>query len=551
MRETTPWEEGEPNRPILVLAEAPSNAEIRLEQPLVGPAGHVFVDCLRTAGLRRSSCYILNVWPFLVEKDRFAPDNIYKKGHVRDYNYLLFTNKGFTELGLYEARHCIEKLQKATPNVTLALGAVAMQMLTGDAKKKIMTYRGSILWSDKFQKKYIPTPHPAATLHGVYTWRYLIINDMEKAKRQMGFPELRESKRNIIINPKYHDVMEYLHETTSLSRFATDLEVINHQTNCFCICPDPKEVMVIPIADEFGDAWWTEDQEIEIWKIYAELMGNPKIAKVNQNLICFDVPFLLQQNNIYTDGPLYDTMIAQKILYPDFKKGLDTICSLYTDEPYYKDEGKMWKGMGGDMEQFWRYNGKDGYIALESWDKLAEEMTADGYWPTYERRARLARPLQYMTIRGMRVDHDALRRTATDIDRKISEKEKELATTAKEPFNPSSPKQCQEYFYGLLGIPPYKSSTGTVTTDDKAMARIYRRYHYPEAKLVQEIRALHKLKGTYMEIPFDKDDRLRCSWDATGTWTGRLSSSQTIFGTGMNQQNLHPEFKHFLVADED
>lgn len=551
MKETTPYEEGEPDRPILVLAEAPSNAEIRLNQPLVGPAGFVFNDCLHAAGLHRSLCYILNVWPFQVEKDFYRPDMIYIRGQVKNPNALLFSSRGFTELGVYEARHCIEKLKASSPNIVLPMGAVALQVMCGDAKKKIMTYRGSPMWSEKFAKKFIPTVHPAATLHGVYTWRYLIISDMEKVRRHMDSPDLRLPSRNIIINPSWNDCIDYMrYVLRNKERFATDIEVINHQVNCFCICHDPSEVLVVPMADELGDAWWDEDNEIQIWLLYAELMSNPEIQKINQNLIGFDAPFLLQQNHIYTNGFLGDTMIAQKILYPDFKKGLDMICSLYTDEPYYKDEGKMWKGAGGDIEQFWRYNGKDGCIALESWDKLVIELN-DGYWPTYNRVARLAKPLAYMTMRGMKVDHDNLQRVNDDVEKKIAAKEKELASVARTPFNPASPKQCQEYFYGLLGIAPYMSGKGTITTDDKAMARIYRRYRHPEAKLVQEIRALKKLKGTYLEVEFDTDNRLRCSWDPTGTWTGRLSSSMTIFGTGMNQQNLHPEFKGFIVADDD
>ena len=547
---TTPYEEGSNDRPILVLAEAPSNQEIRLEQPLVGPSGAVFNDCLRTAGLRRSDCYILNIWPFQVEKSRMIghEEEIYTRGNVGNYTQCLYTKKGFTELGIYEARQCIEKLKTAHCNVVLTLGKPALQIMTGD-NRPIMKWRGSPLFSEKFQKKFIPTVHPAATLHGVYTWRYMIIADMEKVKGEMESPFLELPKRDIITNPTFDFVMQYM--SVPRERFATDIEVINHQVNCFCICPDPAEVLVVPMADEFGDAWWTEDQEIQIWQLYAKLMGDPDIAKINQNIIGFDAPFLLQQNNIYTNGFIGDTMVAQKIMYPDFRKGLDFITSIHTREPYYKDEGKMWKGLGGDLEQFWRYNGKDGCVALESWDALAAEMTEGGYWPTYNRVMRLAKPIQYMTVRGMKVDHEALKRTHKDVEKKISEKQAELDSVAQVPFNVSSPKQCQNYFYGIKGITPYMSGKGTVTTDDKAMARIYRRYNLPEAKLVQEIRALRKLKGTYLEVDFDKDSRVRCSWDPTGTWTGRLSSSQTVFGTGMNMQNLHPEFKNFLVADDD
>ena len=157
--------------------------------------------------------------------------------------------------------------------------------------------------------------------------------------------------------------------------------------------------------------------------------------------------------------------------------------------------------------------------------------------------------LLYMMTRGIAVDVDRLKETKIDVQKKIKEREDELEKVADYPFNPASPKQCQEYFYSHKGHKPYVSrSTGRPTTDDKAMSRIFRRFRYPEAKLVQELRSLNKLSGTYLEVEYDKDERVRCSYNPRGTTTGRLSSSKTIFGTGMNLQNLHPEFKGFLVA---
>ena len=58
-----------------------------------------------------------------------------------------------------------------------------------------------------------------------------------------------------------------------------------------------------------------------------------------------------------------------------------------------------------------------------------------------------------------------------------------------------------------------------------------------------------KLKGTYLEIVFDKDDRMRCTYNPRGTKFGRISSSKTIFETGMNMQNLPEEFAGFRVSD--
>lgn len=547
MRNSSPAEEGDPNAPLLALAEAPASVEVRMGHPLAGPSGDVFNDCLHAAGIMRRELYILNLWPFQVGKDEKK-----KTMFMRDRpSVILFGKKGFTDDGWEAAQPAIEKVRASKAVQVLTLGAPALAAAVG--YRPITKWRGSPLWSDTFGKKIIPTIHPAATLHGTYLWRYLIIADMEKAKRHMEMgPKLVLPKRKIMTDPTYEDIIDYIHYVKDeKSRFATDLEVINQQINCFCICPSAEEGMVIPVADEFGNPWWHEQEEIQIWLEFAKLMADPSIDKINQNLVCFDYMYYLWANNIFTYGKLCDNMIAQKIMYPEFNKGLDFQCSIHTDEPYYKDEGKLWKGMGGDIEQWWLYNGKDGCVALECWDKLAQEMTDKKYWPTYERVANRARFLTYMAIRGMKVDHDKMAKVHAEVAQKLEDKEAELVSVAKYPFNVSSPKQCQVYFYGTLGYKPYTNKEGGVTTDDKAMARIYRKYGTPEAKLVQEIRALRKLKSTYLEVTFDTDSRLRCSWDATGTKFGRLSSSATLWGTGMNLQNLHPEFKEFIVADDE
>lgn len=546
MRNSSPSEDGDPNAPILFLAEAPSFVEMRVGFPLAGPSGDVFNDCLHSAGLIRHDAYILNLWPFQVGKDeRLGTMFIKERPSV-----LLWTKKGLTEAGwelaapqLDKARHC-----GAVQVVTLGRPALAAVI----DNRSIMKWRGSPLWSDLLGKKVIPTIHPAATIHGTFLWRYLIIADMAKALRHVeDGPKLVLPKRNIILDPCFEDIIDYMHSMKENGRFATDLEVVNNQVNCFCLCPSADEGMVVPVADEFGNSWWEIEDEEKIWLEFARLMGDPDVEKINQNLNSFDTMYFLWKNNIYTNGPCRDNMIAQKILYPEFPKGLDFQCSIHTDEPYYKDEGKLWKGTGGDLNQWWTYNGKDGCTSIEIWDKLCVEMTDKDYWGTYNRVADRRRFLTYMAIRGFKMNHERLAEVHARVSGELEAKEAELVSVARYPFNVSSPKQCQLYFYGTLGCKPYTSKTGGITTDDKAMARIYRKHGYPEAKLVQEIRALRKLKSTYLEVTWDEDMRLRCSWDATGTMFGRLSSSKTLWGTGMNMQNLHPEFKEFLVADDE
>ena len=165
-----------------------------------------------------------------------------------------------------------------------------------------------------------------------------------------------------------------------------------------------------------------------------------------------------------------------------------------------------------------------------------------------------------MMSRGMKVDHDRLQDTKRKVNEQLNTLTEQITTRCGRWVNPNSPKDCKNYFYIEKGLPPYtkynsKTKKSTITCDDKALQRIYRgtsaRKGLYEAKLIQNYRGLWKLKGTYLEITFDKDSRMRCSYNPRGTKFGRLSSSKTLFETGMNMQNLPEEFAGFLVADDD
>lgn len=542
---TTPWEEGDASRPICVLAEAPSKVEMSWGRPLVGPSGDVFNDCLHAAGLGRNQCYILNLWPFMVSTNRVG--DIYKGDTL-----LWSATKGITDAGRQAAADQLDKLDHFQGNVIASLGRPAFHLLS-NSKKPIMKWRGSPLWSEEFNRKYIPTIHPAATIHGTYHWRYIIQNDMAKLSGEVDSRELKLPQRELLIAPRLADVYHYFNACREAKRFATDLEVINHQVSCFSLSFDPKQAMTVPFVGPDGAPYWSEEDELTIWRWYAGIMADEGIMKVNQNIVGFDAPFLLDKCHIHTRGPIGDTMIAQHIIYPHFSKGLDFIASWHTREPYWKDEGKVWKPNHKiDWPTFQRYCGKDSAVALEAWDILERELTDGGYWPTYNMTIEMKDVLAYMTIRGLMVDKTRLEETKIKLEATIAEKQAALdgLTADWGPLNPNSPKACQAYFYEHLGLPPYKNVGGGITTDDKAMSRIIRKAvpGSKEAKLVQEIRAVRKLKGTYIDVKLDPDNRLRCSWNPRGTWVGRLSSSKTIFDTGMNLQNLHPEFKGFIVG---
>lgn len=541
---TTMWEEGDPSSKLLVLAEAPGKTEARFQRPLVGPAGEVFNECLHAAGLHRRECYILNLFPTVCYRDK-TQALIEQNRNIKVWD----PKKGLTQDGLELARPAFQKLEASGANVVLTMGNPPLDALTG-FHKPIMKWRGSPLWAQTHKRKFIPTVHPAFTLHGSYLSRYLIINDMRKVELERHDSRLDLPKRNIQLQPTIADIGHFIYKCQNEGRIATDLECLNGQVYCFSMAWSPFDIMVVPFVDNIGRPYWDEQDEEWIWRQYGGIMSDEKVMKINQNIVGFDAPFLFRFCNVHTKGPIGDTMIAQHVVYPEFPKGLDFIASIHTREPYWKDDGKIWKKLDWDWATFQRYCGTDAGVALEAWGVLEQEMSEGGFRQAYDMTVEMADALTWMTVDGLAVDKRGLAETNAYLEQEISKKQLLLNEACGRELNVNSSKQCQEYFYGHCGIEPYRNGSGGITTDDKAMSRIVRRATVGsrEAKLVQEVRRLVKLKSTYMEVELDGDDRLRCSWNPRGTWTGRLSSSKTILGTGLNLQNLDPEFKSFVVA---
>ena len=57
-------------------------------------------------------------------------------------------------------------------------------------------------------------------------------------------------------------------------------------------------------------------------------------------------------------------------------------------------------------------------------------------------------------------------------------------------------------------------------------------------KVIQELRSIGVFKSTFVEARLDRDNRIRCSFNLSGTTTFRLSSSENAFGSGLNLQNI-------------
>jgi len=228
-------------------------------------------------------------------------------------------------------------------------------------------------------------------------------------------------------------------------------------------------------------------------------------------------------------------------------KGLDFLASVYTKEPYYKDDLKIWMGQLSTIEKLWEYNCKDSAVTLEIKHRLEKELDELNSWHTYNFAMELLEPLIFMMMRGVKVDKEVMQEHLKDYKKKIDE----LREKFREKFgdiNPRSPKQIFDLAYNKLKLKPVLKK-GKPTTDAKAIEKLA--IISPDLALVAKIRSEETLVSNYLEMQLDKiDERLRCSLNSTGTETRRLSSSESVFGSGRNLQNFPDKLRDIIIADE-
>ena len=539
---------GDTHAKLAIIGEQPGIDEIRGRppRPFIGPAGRLLDECLTMTKILRRECYLTNVI-----KDLDAP--------LKHYIYIDKNNRSTINPEGYEyIQELGKELKSLNLNCVVALGNIAMLALTN--RIGITKWRGSVLESVLVPGlKVIPTFHPATVIPPKlnYLNKPLICEDLIRAKRECEFPEIRRRPRDITIRPDFNNSVSYLSYCYEVGlrgqTISIDIEVINKQLDCISFSSDPGFAISIPFRCQSGD-YFTVDQEYEIMLLIAKIFQEPRIAKVGANFI-FDTQFMLHKYGIVPRGTLHCTQIAQKIAYPDFPAGLDFVTTMHTDLPYYKADGKQWIKMGaGSWEEWWNYSALDAIVPVESIPKQLQVLRQQENEATYERQRRLIKPLIYMSERGIKVDVQGMLAYKEEQEKNLLQLAEDLNREVGHDINYNSSQQLMTYFYDECGIKPYiNRKTGNKSADVNALKRIVR-LNQPgsaAARIMLDIRSLSKRISTYLNIgKVDQDGRYRSSYKPVGAETGRLSSGETIFGTGGNQQNWPHDLLRFFCFDE-
>lgn len=511
---------------LVIVGEAPGRTELQTGVPFTGASGDALNRYLTGAGIDRREAFITNV-VHIAALPSF-------ESLVKPKPHPAFV------AGVVQLR---DDLQAIRPNVIATMGEWAMYVLTG--KKGITKYRRSVLPCTLVPGlKVVPTFHPAAAFR-VYELGALIALDMKKVASEMAFPEIMLPKREIVIwNGTQIDLVEQMANAEWL---AVDIET-NEQFQLICVgfSDSPSRALVVPAE---GNT-----------QIIRRLLESPA-KKCGQNFGQFDMT-VLEDLGFTVRNFCWDIMYSHHALLMEsasgadelrrnqapFRKGLAFQASIYTDQPFYKDDGKTWR-LSGDITAFYRYNGLDAAVTYEIRQVHERELASFGTCGVFEHEMRMLPVLREMTRRGVRVDLDVRNALRKELEDEISRLQAAVDAMAGRPVNVKSPKQIAELVYGQLKLPKRYNESGSLTTNKDALVELAQKYQSPVLSAVLEIRRRRDLVERYLDAAVDADGRMRCLFDPSGTRTGRLASRQNIYGSGTNMQNIPPRVRKMFVPD--
>lgn len=497
---------------LFILGEAPSYQETAAGIPFVGPSGKELDRLLYDAEIKRGNCWVSNVCKYEV------PPNLPGKKipfAIRARNAGIDIEEQLHELQL--------EINGIKPNCILALGGTALWALSG--KTKIGHYRGSIMHG--MGVKFVPTYHPAHLLHQAaggefkgYWNRQIMIFDFKRAKYQSSFSELVLPSRTLEICKNSAQLAEFRNRYIDKIRMAVDIEA---NGTCIPVCVglacNKHHGMVVPLWNCDGISSIPDSDLVQMWIILAEILYEKDIIGQNFN---YDRDKIKRLGFIIRKL-ISDTMLKAHAINPELPKGLAFNTSIFTEEPFYKDEG-MYKGSIDDLLLGCARDACVTFEVDESMDADLDELGQRSFFENFLMKF----PDLYWSIerQGLRIDsaeRDALLRKYVVWDERVRY---ELFKLVGAEVNVNSPTQIATLLWDNLKL-PRKDTTGEedITALLNSPTAIKKPEHRKICELVLEGRRVRKSISTYLMALPDYDGRMRTTYFPCLD-TGRTSTGQ-------------------------
>ena len=542
---TQVFSEGPINASIAIVGEGPGESEVTKGRPFIGGSGRLLFDTLKTIGLNRTDVYVTNVVKRQISLSRTGNE----RNEVRREEFDKWADLLHWELA-------------RLPNLKtiLIMGNFALHALLGE--DKVTNWRGSVLQPAKFPGNRLGTY--VITINPAYAMRELKLEpvftlDIRNRLGAVVKGTYKSYEIETLINPTYQQALKAIRDIKGAKKPTTlDIEGIGKETACIGLANDPHRSVCINWRDD-RDNRYSVQEEADILYAVQDLCdshrsnGTPLIGQNAQ----FDTYHLRLKDWLsvtFSD----DTLLQHHTLYPQLPHSLGFLTSQYTTHPFYKDEYDAWRE-GGNIDDFWRYNGKDTCITLRCWERMCVELKEQGLWEFYRNHVMRAHPhLVSATVHGVAVDEkrkqEIVKLVAEDVQNILDHFHHCVHLLTGDPFyspNPGSWQQMKDLYFNRLQL----KGRGT-STDESNRAHMLKNPETPVmAKemiaLVNRYAEESKFLGTYAESKVGEDGRFRCEYKQNGVQKapGRLSSAGLLDGQGGNMQNQPVRAREMYVCD--
>lgn len=190
--------------------------------------------------------------------------------------------------------------------------------------------------------------------------------------------------RNIIVDPKYGDLIGLLNDALGKPIISNDIETIRPkgpsksggEGTFYYAQRNPGYPYTTAIAtsrrDAFSFSLWdyTPDERVIIWRLFNKVLST--IPQIGQNYFSFDAHYLSRLGFKLCLNLCHDTLIRHHILWSCLEHSLQFQTKQYTRQPFYKDEsqGFRWSLF---RPKIMNYNALDSCVTFEIYEEQEKE----------------------------------------------------------------------------------------------------------------------------------------------------------------------------------
>ena len=376
--------------------------------------------------------------------------------------------------------------------------------------------------------------------------KFWLTRDVKKAVAYLTTPP-EVTKAAHVLWPRADEVIRVLTETKGKNMYF-DIETNRSlEMTCFGFSFDEKRAWCVPMVVSPREGYYYSDTPRILRALAVAMRDNTTV--IHNSL--FDLFVMGYKYGIPAPRRVYDTMLAHHRLFPEVEKSLGHCLSLYTDQPYHKNEG-VFEAHGHEQQtQLYEYNAKD--VISMALLQPQIDATAANFKATDSIQQVNDSVVPYLTamLQGIRYDDAKLDDIIANNDRHQNVLLRFLRLLVGKDLNPNSPKQVADYLYNRLG---YKRPSKDVTSEKALLQLRLSKPDNPVMALILRYRSLAKESGQLKFPPWDgvrplDHKRITTAYNLAGTTSYRLASRRLLGKCGSNVQNFPKKLRKLFVAD--